>query len=179
VKYLFIALPLLCILASCASPDNTERPAPTAPAKPSPTAVTFHKVGETVKAEPWEVTLKSATIIDPAKYSQSAEMFPDLKDGDRFLVLDEHVKNISSEVQNIAGMQFVLQDKQGNSNFVKQLGIPDVPGPALGGDVSPSMDLSGQEAYVIPSNVHLLYWIYNPLSNTDGKAIQEIWEINI
>src|SRR5256885_10522266 len=86
VKYLFIALPLLCILASCASPDNTERPAPTAPANPAPTAVTFHKAGETVKAEPWEVTLKSATIIDPAKHPQSAGRFPVLKDGDRLLL---------------------------------------------------------------------------------------------
>lgn len=151
-------------------PTITEAPSPTV----SPPH--FYHVGETVTAQPWEITLKSAKIVDPAIYPQHDQIFPSLKPDDRFLILDEHLKNISSKEQNIAGMQFGLQDKDGNRNFSEQGGVPDVQNPGLGGNVSQTMEMSGQEAYIIPNSVHLLYWVYNPM---DTKSNQVIWQIDL
>lgn len=173
MKRLLLCLPLLIVLAACGSSQTTNS-APAA--KPTPTVAPphFYNVGETVTSSPWEMTLKSAKMVDPATYPQHEQIFPSLKPDDRFLILDEHIKNISSKQQNIAGMQFVLQDKDGNSNFSEQGGLPDV-GSGLGGDVAATMEMSGQDAYIVPSSTHLLYWIYNP----QGGGNQVIWQINV
>lgn len=171
LRYLLLALPLLLLLLAACS-DSQNAPQPTTPTVAPPH---FYNVGETVTAQPWEITLKSAKIVDPATYPQHDQLFPSLKPDDRFLILDEHIKNISPTQQNIAGMQFVLQDKDGNRNFTEQLGIPDVSN-GLGGDVSPTMEQSGQDAYIVPSSVHLLYWVYNPMGT---KSNQVIWQINV
>lgn len=173
MKRLLLCLPLLMILAACGK-SQPATPTPIA-AKPTVAPPHFYNVGETVTAQPWEVTLKSAKIIDPATIPQHDQIFPSLKTDDRFLILDEHLKNISAQEQNIAGMQFALQDKGGNGFGVQLGGIPDVSGGGLGGDVSPTMEQSGQEAYIVPSTTHLLYWIYNPKGNDN----QVIWEINV
>ncbi len=173
MKQLLLCLPLLVVLAACGDTQPTKSVA----TQPMPTIAPphFYHVGETVTVQPWEITLKSAKLVDPATYPQHEQIFPSLKPDDRFLILDEHLKNISSVQQNIAGMQFVLQDKDGNSNFTEQVGVPDV-GNGLGGDVAPTMAQSGQEAYIVPSSVHLLYWVYNPMGT---KNNQVIWQINV
>lgn len=173
MKRLLLCFPLLLLLAAC---GESQQPANSAPApKPTPTVAPphFYKVGETVTLQPWEVTLKSAKIIDPSTIPQHDQIFPGLKADDRFLVLDEHLKNVSSQQQNIAGMQFVLQDKAGN-NFAIQLGVPDVSGSGLGGDTAPTMEQSGQQAYIVPASVHQFYWVYNP-----REGNQVIWEIDV
>lgn len=173
MKQFLWCLPLLVILAACGESQATN----SAPiVKPTPTVAPphFYDVGQTVTAQPWEITLKSTKLVDPATYPQHDQIFPSLKPDDRFLILDEHVKNISSKQQNIAGMQFVLQDKDGNSNFTEQVGIPDVSN-GIGGDVAATMEMSGQDAYIVPSSVHLLYWVYNP----QGGGDQIIWKINL
>lgn len=171
LKQLLLCFPFLIILAAC---DQTQATTPVAKLASTVAPPHFYHVGETVTVQPWEITLKSAKIVDPAIYPQHAQIFPSVKPDDRFLILDEHLKNISSVQQNIAGMQFVLQDKDGNSNYGVQLGIPDVSN-GLGGDVAPTMAQSGQDAYVVPSSVHLLYWVYNP----SGGGKQVIWQINL
>jgi hypothetical protein len=170
----FILLLSLCILmCGCGESASSAQPAP----KVSPTASPphFYKVGETVTVQPWEITLQSATIADPAKYPQHDQIFPGLKPTDRFLVLDEHIKNVSSKLQDIAGMQFGLEDKDGNSNYGVQLGLPDVQGVGIGGDVSPTMQQSSQQAYIVPNTVHTFYWSYTA---TDHTA-QVMWEIDV
>lgn len=173
MKQLFICFPLLILLVACDSLQATN-PAPVTKPTPTVSSPHFYNVGETVTAQPWEITLKSAKIVDPAIYPQHDQIFPSLKPDDRFLILDEHIKNISSRQQNIAGMQFYLQDKDGNSNFSEQVGVPDV-GSALGGDVAPTMQMSGQDAYIVSISTHLLYWLYSPMDH--GPLV--IWQINI
>jgi hypothetical protein len=175
LKRLFLFLPLLLALTACGESQATSSNPTPSTAKPTVSPPHFYNIGETVTLQPWEITLKSAKIVDPATYSQHDQIFPNLKPDDRFLVLDEHLKNVSALEQNIAGMQFVLQDKDGSSNYSVQIGLPDISGSGLGGDVSPTMQMSGQEAYIVPSSAHLLYWVYNPI----GKANQVIWQINI
>src|SRR2546430_7280313 len=102
MKRLFAFLPLLVILAACGEQQSTH-PAPIAKPTPTVTPPHFYKVGEMVTAGPWEITLRPIKLVDPTTYSQYQEIFPWLKPGDRFLVIDQHLKNISSKTQTVPG----------------------------------------------------------------------------
>jgi len=176
LKRLFLILPIaLLLLTSC---ENAPTPANTTQTALTPTIapMRFHKVGETVTVFPWEITLQSVSIVEPNTIDKYKERFPYLKSDEHFLVLNQHLKNVSSKLQGIAGMQFVLEDKEGNSNFAKQLGLSDreyVGG--LGGPVSPSMQQQGQDIRVVPSTTHTLYWSY---TTNDGNQ-QVMWQIDV
>lgn len=174
MKQILLCLPLLVILAACGGESQATTPAPIA--KPTPTVAPphFYNVGETVTSGPWEMTLRSTKLVDPTSFSQYQERFPWLKPGDRFLVLDQHLKNISAKTQTMPGMQFVLKDKDGNSNF-SVTDLPDTDTSSIGGEAAPTMELSGQRVYVLPGDVHLLYWIYFDQESDN----QVIWQINV
>lgn len=122
MKRLLLCFPLLLLLAACGESSQTTN-ATLPVATPTVSPPHFYNVGETVTAGPWEMTLRSTKIVDPTIFSQYQERFPWLKTGDKFLVLDEHLKNISAKTQRIPGMQFVLKDKGGNDNFLSLIHI--------------------------------------------------------
>src|SRR2546421_616529 len=113
----FISLLSLCIVMCGCGESTSTTPSPTPSPSPSPSPPHFYKVGETVTVQPWEITLKSAAIVDPTAYLPSDETLRDAKPGDRLLVLVEHVKNISSQLQPWSGTQLHLQNDTGNSDF--------------------------------------------------------------
>jgi len=138
--------------------------------------MSFHKVGETVTVFPWEITLQSVSIVEPNTVDKYEERFPYLKSDEHFLVLNQHLKNVSSKLQGIAGMQFVLEDKDGNSNFSRTLSLPGIDdGSGLGGPVSPSMQQQGQDIRVVPNTTHTFYWSY---TTNDGNQ-QVMWQIDV
>jgi hypothetical protein len=170
VKRLLVFFPLLVILVACG--ESQVNNSSSIAAKPSPTVAPphFYKVGETATIQPWEITLQSANRVDPATYLPSGESMPDANAGDQLLVLDEHVKNISSHVQPWSGTQIRLQNAAGNSDFHFLMVGKDIVG-----SISPTLLGSGQQAFMVPSDVHLFYWIYT----SDDGLHQVIWQINV
>lgn len=168
MKQFLLCLPLLAILAACGDTQATKPVAPqTTPTVAPPH---FYNVGETVTVQPWEITLKSAKIADLATYLPPDEYLPNTKPGDRLLVLTQHVKNISPQVQSWSSTQTHLQNATGNSdfNFIME-------GKDITGAISPTMQREGQQAYIVPGTLHQFYWIY---TSNDGLK-QVIWEINV
>lgn len=176
MKLLFLILPLaLLLLASC-SKASTATNATQPTSIPTIAPMHFHKVGETVTVFPWEITLQSVSVVEPNSIDHYEERFVNLKPGSHFLVLNQHIKNISSKLQPLAGMQFNLQDKDGNASFESAgslLGWEYVGG--LGGPVSPSMQQQGQNISVVPIATHTFYWSYT----TNDNKQQVMWEIDV
>jgi len=139
----------------------------------------FHSPGDAVKVytsrDAWEVQLVDFKIVDPATIPKYKEIYPDLKQGDRFLILSEHVKNLGTTIDSFAGMQLSLQTPNGDQNFPSQVDLLDYSGTGVGGPVSPGMELRGNEVRVIPANVHVLYWVYTPSDNLS----QTFWKISL
>jgi hypothetical protein len=120
--------------------------------------------------QPWEITLKSAKLADIATYLPPDESLPNAKPSDRLLILGEHVKNISSQVQPWSNTQVHLQNATGNSDYGYIM-----EGKEIMGSISPTMQGDGQEAYIVPGTLHLFYWTY---TSNDGLH-QAIWQINV
>jgi hypothetical protein len=167
----FAILPLLLILAACGKSQSTTTNSTRAgQATPTVAPPHFYKVGETVTMQPWEITLKSAKPADIATYLPPDESLPNTKPDDRLLVLGEHVKNISSQVQPWSNTQIHLQNDTGSDDYGYIMEGKDIRG-----SISPTMQGDGLEAYIIPGDVHLFYWTY---TSNDGLQ-QALWQINI
>lgn len=171
ILVLFVAT--ACATSTASSSSPTPASTPTIAVIPTPTPVPHSKVGESVVRDGFEITFVSVKTIDPASISQHEEIYPSITSDQTFLVLQMHVKNTTTEDQDIGSTQFVLQDDAGGHDYAVQLGIDGV-GSDIGGTVAPSMQLTGSRAYIVPKATHHFFLLYEA---TVGSQV--IWDINI
>jgi hypothetical protein len=165
----------LAFSACTTSTASSSTPTPTATFAviPTPTATPHRSVGETATVDGLEVTLVSVKIVDPASIPQHAEIYPEMKDSDTFLVLKEHLKNDATTDQSMANTRFYLSDENGNSNFTVQLGDLS-PDRSLGAPLAAGMQQIGGDVYIVPKSTHTFFWIFAPASGP-----QVVWNINV
>jgi hypothetical protein len=173
---LLLLFALMILLAACGNSQSstqlTPTPKPTIP--PTSTPEPHHAVGDTVTRDGLQITLVSAKIMDPTVIPQHEQIFTGLTNDQTFLVLDEHVKNITTKEQPLAGASFVLQDEQGNRNFTEQLGVPGAPSTGIGGPVPAGMQRTGGNVDIVPKSTHKFFLVYYA---TAGSPV--IWDINV
>jgi len=164
---------MLLFLSACgsAAPSNSAatKIAPTA----TPQVVFYGTVGKPIIMIPWKISLESVKIIDPATIPQHDQIFPSVTANQHFLLLNEHIENISNSSANVGGMQFALQNTNGDS-FSEQLGLPGIDSSGLGGTMAPSIQQAGQQVYIVPTSEHSFLWIYT----ADDNLHQIIWKFS-
>jgi hypothetical protein len=170
---LLLLFALLVLLAACGSSPASTQPTPTPAIPPTPTPEPHHKVGDTVVRDGLQITLVSAKLVDPASIPQHDQIFAGLTNDQTFLVLEEHVKNITTSQQPGAGGKFGLQDEQGNHFGEQAGGVPGAPG-YIGGPIPSGMQQSGGNVNIVPKATHKFFLIYTPTSGT-----QVVWNINV
>jgi len=180
-KLPIFSLLFLVFLAACGGTGTTTTqptatPAPTQPAvTPTPTPAPHYKVGDSAQtADGWQITLTSATEVDPTKIPQYQQIFPGMSNDQTFLEYFVTVKNVSGQQQAFRGGDLSLQDTQGNGNFSEQgSGLPDQP-TGVGGPIAAGMQSKGGTVYIVPKATKAFYLEYTPQS---GPIV--FWDINV
>jgi len=175
MKRFAILLPVVILLAACSAATTPSIKTGSTPTHVSSPVVVYGTVGKPVTMGQWAISLQSVKLIDPTTIAQHDQIFPSVTSDQRFLLLNEHIQNVSTVSANIAGGEFSLQDTKGNADFSTMIGVPGVNALGLGGTLAPSMQQVGQEVYVVPASTHDFFWIYTAKDNLR----QIIWRFTI
>lgn len=177
VKWFVLAFVFLS-LAACGGQQNNQ-PVNSTPVVHQPVSQTsvppithHHKVGETVDASGWTITLNS--VHTQASYMTGNYELKPTHDGYVFLAVAITARNILSKEQFLDSYQFVLRDTDGNQ-YVPNYGVPDN---NIGGNVEAGAPLKGGLVYEVPPTVHQYVLRFTPVV-TDVIPPTVIWDLKV
>jgi hypothetical protein len=131
-----------------------------------------HKVGETVDASGWTITLNS--VHTQASFGTDMVKMVPSQAGYVYLVIALTAKNILTKEQSLDDPQFVLRDTSGNtysSSYVTGHNI-------VSSQVEAGSPLKGDLSYEVPPTVHQFVLRFAP-AVTDVTPPTVIWDLQV
>ena len=125
---------------------------PTDTPQPTAAALVYHKIGDTVKAGTWTITINSVKTDPGGQYDSP-------KAGDTYLVIDVTAVNNDSKTDQFSSfIAFNLKDSTGQQYTQSFASIGTLPD----GEVAPGDKVRGQIPFEIPQSQHSFTLSYQP-----------------